>query len=63
MPEPAPTTAESLDTIRERFFADGDSLANVRATSALTNHIVTRCFNETFVDAERSGVALVAVGG
>ena len=63
MPKPAPTTAESLDTIRERFFADGDSLANVRATSALTNHIVTRCFNETFVDAERSGVALVAVGG
>ncbi len=63
MPEPAPTTAESLDTIRERFFADGDSLANVRTTSTLTDHIVTRCFNETFVDAERSGVALVAVGG
>ena len=63
MPEPAPTTAESVDKIRERFFTDGDSLANVRATSALTDHIVTRCFDETFVDAERSGVALVAVGG
>ena len=64
MPEPAPTTIDdSLAKIRERFFADGDSLVNVRATSALTDGVVTRCFDGTFVDAARSGVTLVAVGG
>ncbi len=64
MPEPRPaTTSDSLGQIRARFLADGDSLANVAATSALTDGVVTRCFDETFVDAERSGVSLVAVGG
>ena len=64
MPEPRPAkSTESLGKIRECFFADGDSLANVAATSALTDAAVTSCFDKAFADAARSGISLVAVGG
>ena len=55
--------AESFGEIRKGFFADGDGLANVDATSVLADAIVTRRFDEAFFEAERQGVALVAVGG
>ena len=63
MPDPSAAKAEPLDDIRANFFADGDGLRDVAARSAATDQTVSRHFAASFLDAERSGVALIAVGG
>ena len=63
MSDPSAAKAELLDHIRANFFADGDGLRDVAARSAATDEIVRGRFAGSFVDAHRSGVALIAVGG
>ena len=63
MSDPSAANAEPPDHIRANFFADGDGLRDVAARSAATDEIVRGRFAGSFLDAERSGVALLAVGG
>ena len=63
MSDSSAANAEPLDDIRANFFADGDGLRDVAARSAATDETVCRHFAASFLDAERSGVALIAVGG
>ena len=63
MSEPSAASAEPVDHLRESFFADGDGLRDVAARSAETDEVVRGCFGRSILDAERSGVALIAVGG
>ena len=48
---------------KRRFFSDDDGLASVAARSGDVDRIVARGFSECFPDAEKGGIAALAVGG
>jgi len=63
MSEPSAENVDPFDHLRASFFADGDGLRDVAERCAETDEVVRSCFAGTFLDAERSGVVLIAVGG
>ena len=63
MPEPIPLTLRDWELAKEQFFSDGDGLASVATRTHEVDKIVAKGFVECFPNAEKEGVAALAVGG
>ncbi len=63
MPDLIPLAVRGSVLTKKRFFSDDDGLACVAARSGDVDRIVARSFAECFPDAEKGGIAALAVGG
>ena len=63
MPDSISLAMRGWDLKKKRLFSDNDGLACVSARSAEVDRIVARSFSDCFPEAEKGGIAAVAVGG
>jgi [protein-PII] uridylyltransferase len=63
MPDLIPLELRHWELAKEQFFSTGDGLSSVASRTGDVDQIVDEGFAECFPDAERDGVAALAVGG